>query len=86
MPIDEPIPFPDLEPCADARHVDDRASVRRTRQPLQPLLQELEIDRLADELGCTVRGCPLAPLVIAIGGDHHHRQLGPPLLDLAQKR
>ena len=35
--------------------------------------------------GRTIRTGQASPLIVAIGGHHHHRQLGPPRLDLAQQ-
>jgi hypothetical protein len=45
----------------------------------------IEIDRLGEELGCTKIVGTSSSLVIAIGGDHHHRQIGEVLFDLAQQ-
>ena len=46
-------------------------------QLAQPLLQEIEVDRLGDEFGGSVFGGATAPFLVAIGGQHHHRQVGP---------
>ena len=50
------------------------------------LLQQVEIDRLGDELGGAELARLAAALVVAIGRHHDHRQVGVPLLDLAQQR
>ena len=52
----------------------------------QANLQEIEIDRLGDEFSRAAFGGAATPLVVAIGGQHHHRQFRPPLLDLPQER
>ena len=42
------------------------------------LLEEIEIDRLGDELGGPEFVGPAAPLVVTIGGNHHDREIGEP--------
>jgi len=53
-------------------------------QLAQLLFQELEIDRLRDELGSTIISSTAAAFVIAICGYHHNRQIWEPPLDFVQ--
>ena len=62
------------------------SSGRRRVQLAQALLEEIEVDRLGEEIGGADFGGAAAPFVVAVGGHHHHRQLGPPRPDLAQQR
>src|SRR5215212_9247502 len=55
-------------------------------QSQQLRLQQLEIDRLGEELDSAVLLGETPSLVVAISGYHHHRQVGPALLDLAKQR
>src|SRR6185312_1286836 len=57
----------------------------RRGQPGELRLQMIEIDRLGDELDGAEFVGTAAPLVVAIGRDHHHRQLRPALLHLPQQ-
>src|SRR5579864_3739115 len=47
-------------------------------------LEGVEIDRLGEELGRTEVIGTAPPLVVAIGGHHHHLQVREALLDLSQ--
>jgi hypothetical protein len=63
-----------------------RGSVRdRHREVDELLLQVPEIHRLRDELEGPKFGGPTSTFVVTIGGDHHHRHAGEPLLDLRQQ-
>ena len=60
-------------------------STRRVGQLPQLLLQQIEIDRLGEELGGAAFARHPAALIVAIGGHHHDRQIGAALLDLGQQ-
>src|SRR5215472_9980633 len=59
-------------------------SNRPYREPMQRLLEQIEIDRLTDKVARATFPCAAAALVVAIGGHHHDRQIRPPRLDLTQ--
>ena len=59
-------------------------SSQRCPQLAQLLFQEIEIDRLRDEIGSAMISSATAALVVAIGGYHHDREIREPLLDLLQ--
>jgi len=63
-----------------------RLSVGCCGKLAQLLLQPIEIHRLGEELGGTKFGRLAPSLIVALGGHHHHRELGEALLDLGQKR
>jgi hypothetical protein len=55
-------------------------------QLAQTGLQEIKVDRLGHKIGCAALGGTAAPFIVAVSGQHHHRELGSPLLDLPQER
>ena len=59
--------------------------MRGVGQTAKLSLQEIEIDRLGDELGGAILASQPPPLIVAIGGHHQYGQIGPPRLDLAQQ-
>src|SRR5580704_4710588 len=59
---------------------------QRSVQLAQTSLQEIKVDRLGHKIsGSLLSGSP-PPFIVAVSGQHHHRELGPPLLDFAQER
>ena len=59
--------------------------MRGVGQTAKLSLQEIEIDRLGDELGGAILAGQPPPLIVAIGGHHQYGQIGPPRFDLAQQ-
>jgi len=55
--------------------------VGRARQLTELRLECIEVDRLSEELGSAKLTCPASALVVAIGGHHHHRDVGEALFD-----
>src|SRR5258708_4037300 len=78
-------PQPETIPARTRHFPSPPPPPRRGRGEEKVLLQELEVDRLGDEIRRTARVGHAAPFVVAIGGHHHDRQLWPALLDLAQQ-
>src|SRR6266446_6825332 len=62
-----------------------RPTRRISPQLAQLLLEQIEIDRLADEPRSAKFAGASPPLVVAIGGHHHDLEIREPLLDLAQQ-
>ena len=60
------------------------SSIRGGWQLAQLRFERIEIDRLGEEIGGAQFIGAAAPLVVAIGGDHHDREIREALLDLAQ--
>src|SRR5580704_1148991 len=75
----------DMPQAAQFRIFSRRESVRICRQLVELLLEQIEIDRLADELRSAKFVGASPPLVVAIGGHHHDREAREPLFDLAQQ-
>jgi hypothetical protein len=75
----------DMAQAAQFRIFSRRESVRICRQLVALLLEQIEIDRLADELRSAKFVGASPPLVVAIGGHHHDREAREPLFDLAQQ-
>ena len=70
-------------------HTERRSGIwshRRCREPMQLVLEQMEINRLRNELKRAVFGRLAAPLVVAVGGHHHDRQIGAALLVLRSLR
>ncbi len=67
-------PFSDSSQCG-------YALVGRARQLTELRLECIEVDRLSEELGSAKLTCPASALVVAIGGHHHHRDVGEALFD-----
>src|ERR1051325_9556525 len=65
--------------------IKENHSSRAGGQLAQLAFKKIKIDRRGDELGGAILAHALPPLLVAIGGDHHHRDVGAQPLDFAQQ-
>src|ERR1700722_2757644 len=59
---------------------------QRSVQLAQTNSQNVEVDRLGHKISCPILGGAPPSFIVSISGQHHHRELGSPLLDLPQER